>query len=328
MMKIVIYKFIFSILILAPQVFGHGVLKDLDSTIEEIRLRGSVTPDLMARMGDYVGNGGGVVEQDFTNALLNLPLYIEDCLLSLDCELTNKEESDLQKILKTARINSKDSEKLIFLSGENSGKLFYTEGEHKVRLAVTGLTNDAPIFINSDLLYEEVDQRDVPAIDFGQIVTLLIHETGHLSGFKDHHYLDYLGAKVSANMNLNKKQISYTLKNNKELKIDVVNFSSGYTFSTVQMYYLEKSFSLTPDFRKNIQCDDESLFPVGMKLENIHWGREYLNNSNLNIIPFKGWLTITCFDGRGMTWIEERIFEAHIQLNSNATYLLDTILIE
>ncbi|MEH0861002.1 hypothetical protein [Halobacteriovorax sp. DPLXC-1] len=315
MMKIIIYKCIFLILLNTPHAFGY-------------KKPNNVTPDIVARMGDYVGNGGGVVEQDFTNALLNLPLYIEDCLLSLNCELTQQEEIDLKKILNIARLNSKDSEKLIFLSGKDSGKLFYTEGENRVRLAVTGLTNDGPIFINGDLLYEDIDNRDIPAINFGQIVALLIHETGHLTGLENHHYLDYLGAKVSSNMDLNKKRIDYFLSYNKQLSLEVVNFSSGYTFSTIQMYYLDKSFSLTPDFRKKISCEDESLFPVGMKLENIHWGKEYSISPDSSIVPFKGWITITCFDGRGMTWIEERVFEAHLQLSSNATYSIMKMIIE
>ncbi len=160
--------------------------------------------------GGYVGNGGGLVEQNFNYAYTALPKLIDTTLTHKRETLDSAAIGLLNRIKSVARQNSSRPDRLVFLSEKEFPGLFKTgENEHH-RLAVTGNSTTDSIYINLDLLYTQDGQ---PAVDLGLSIAILVHEIGHQLGFSDHQALDILGSHVRASFQSQVKSFQMPFQN-------------------------------------------------------------------------------------------------------------------
>lgn len=144
--------------------------------------------------GDIVGNGGGLAEQNISFALLNLPKIYSLCLSSNFC-LSQKSDRDvLSKIVAHLPTELKNPQPLIFLSGKEHPEIFKINNQ--VKLAVTGNHVGDPIYLNTDLIYQEDQYGQIAPMSIPAAMGILTHELGHHHEIKNHDYLDLLGSRV------------------------------------------------------------------------------------------------------------------------------------
>ncbi|MCE3011957.1 MAG: hypothetical protein LW878_02730, partial [Proteobacteria bacterium] len=121
------------------QVCGNGrcqqvPVRDIIRQIQDERARG----------GDIIGNGGGLGEMNFVYALTNLADFIMDTVRNDG--IVGRDADQLIRIAALARRESRKQDKLVFISGQKNPGIFNIQGE--TRLAVTGDSATAPIFVN------------------------------------------------------------------------------------------------------------------------------------------------------------------------------------
>ncbi|MBK7959821.1 MAG: hypothetical protein IPK04_00470 [Bdellovibrionales bacterium] len=151
--------------------------------------------------GDLAGNGGGIVEQNFQFAHINLPWILTLCLSSRQC-VSGQEKEVLFKIKESLPSELKTKPALIFESGAANPARFNLHGQPRV--AVTGDHVGDPIYLNLDLLYGISSAGKVEVAGVGAAIAILVHELAHHQGTyqsqEDERFLDLLGAKVRAYM--------------------------------------------------------------------------------------------------------------------------------
>lgn len=149
--------------------------------------------------GDQAGNGGGIVEQNFQYAHLNLGWIIRSCLSATRC-VSGSEKTLLEKIALSLPAELKTKPALIFESGSTQPSRFTIGGQPRV--AVTGDHVGDPIYLNLDLLYLSSATGRIEPADVSTAIAILIHELAHHQGSystpADESLLDLLGAKVRA----------------------------------------------------------------------------------------------------------------------------------
>lgn len=149
--------------------------------------------------GDQAGNGGGIVEQNFQYAHLNLDWIVRSCLTAARC-VSGNEKILLEKIQQSLTQELKTKPALIFESGAANPARFTIGGQPRV--AVTGSHVGDPIYLNLDLLYLPSSSGRIEPVDVGTAIAILIHELAHHQGTystpADESFLDLLGAKVRA----------------------------------------------------------------------------------------------------------------------------------
>lgn len=147
-----------------------------------------------ARGGDVVGNGGGVVENNFIYAYKMLPQLLSTCIEKESCYQNAEDREVFKKIKSAVEINLRKSTQDVFdfTSGKNKQGFFVTGASEPHRVAKTCLSTNCPVFINVDLLY----QNSKINLTYPAIAGLLVHEFGHQAGIESHIYLDSLGAKI------------------------------------------------------------------------------------------------------------------------------------
>jgi hypothetical protein len=169
--------------------------------VGDISLAGVVRerPNIRPFGGDLAGNGGGLVEQNFQFAHVNLPWILTICLNSFHC-VSGEEAKVLTKIMESLPTELKTKPALIFESGSTNPTRFNLHGQPRV--AVTGDHIGDPIYLNLDLLYRTSSTGKVEAADVGAAIAILVHELAHHQGIyqsqDDERFLDLLGAKVRA----------------------------------------------------------------------------------------------------------------------------------
>jgi hypothetical protein len=191
--------------------------------------------------GDEVGNGAGLYENRTTYIFQTLNRYINQ---SLKFGEFNQEEL---RILELIQLNIKDIQslsKLVFKSQDDS---FLIDGEF--RLAYTGNKIGASINFNIDKLYL------IPIKELNQVlISILVHEFGHLLGIEDHFYLDHLGNKVSE-YSIQDHSIYYTDIVNKNEYIEVLS-QFDRTKSDIIFYIKDnKVFDIGNLIRDKMLCD-------------------------------------------------------------------------
>lgn len=163
--------------------------------------------------GDEVGNGAGLIENRIINIYHNIDRYIAAALEHGD--FRDSEIEDLSKIL--IHWSTIENETIVQFSEDQS--FFEIDGD--VKIAVTGLELDSPIFLNSTLI------NTLEASEYYEaMVSVLVHELGHKVGILDHNYLDALGSKVSRST-LKSQQFYFLDILNRENFVEVVSFHSS-----------------------------------------------------------------------------------------------------
>ncbi|WP_127718190.1 hypothetical protein [Halobacteriovorax sp. HLS] len=263
--------------------------------------------------GDIVGNGGGLLEQNFYHAYYSVQTAIENCLSNIQC-YTN---SDQKKVLKDInnlfikKIGQKNI--LIFLKNSQTNDFFEDEYDNTQRLAKTGFSYEHPIFIN--LERAESITNNVPAM-----ISILIHELGHQVGIASHGYLDRISAKVrrdwDANWTVSTQEVG-------QRNLDIRLFSTPNNFISAKLSYeLDgKVKSLNSEIFKQLKCNDgESLY--GFYLSNGHWSRPTATR-HFHSVEISYWLDVYCKDTYGSIWAAQKDLTVTFDFHRTMEFVTD-----
>ncbi|EPZ50150.1 hypothetical protein M902_0605 [Bacteriovorax sp. BAL6_X] len=235
--------------------------------------------------GDIVGNGSGLIEQNFTFAYYNLQNAIFNCLGDkYKCQVDSQEESILREINQAFIAKADMKRPLIFVSKEFAGDFFHNKIDITSRIAKTGFSRRAHIFIN---LEESIFiANDIPAM-----ISILIHELGHQIGVISHSFLDQLGTKVRNQWNENWQSFEFEI-NGAPLTLRLLSNANNYISSNLSYTYNGKLEYLGETIYKYLSCGDKE-FVYGFNLNNGHWQRP-IYSDNEAIIRMNFWLDTYC----------------------------------
>ena len=266
-----------------------------------------------SRGGDIIGNGGGIAESNFVHAYARIYKLIDNCLSSNYCTRNEKDFYDLLNIREASANNIRNIDRLIFSSPDKMPEIFYTHDADVVRLAVTGLKATDPIYVNLDLLYTKKNGKEFPALSYGEIVAILIHEMGHNVGIKDHTHLDFLGSLVRDFMEQRFFSEQYHVGNNTNstvFDINLMNFSDEMKISEFWINWKSHSFNITDKVYMGSHCSSGDK-PFSIKYTNYHREKPivtgHLKTQAINI-----WAQLICVDG-AVKRVE--IIDTYIYLN-------------
>lgn len=222
----------------------------------------NINPNLSidsSRRGDVMGNGGGLAEQNIVYAYRNINSFIDICMDSRDCRLTDEERIILGKI-KANMASEYQRGQVVFKSERQEPGTFILMGEPKI--AKTWLHVGAPIYVNKDLLYQTNTAGKIVPLALSQAVALLIHELGHHHNYTDHTKLDLLGVKVSMALgrDLEKARV---LPGYENLQAMVINKMGKTTKPKVLMYVGEQIWDLTKIVTNALHCTSITLPIIG-----------------------------------------------------------------
>ncbi len=286
------------------QVCGNGrcqqvPVREIIRQIQEDRARG----------GDIIGNGGGLGEMNFVYALSNLADFITDTVKNEN--MNGRDADNLLKIAALSRREARKKDKLIFISAQKNPEIFSTHAHEEARLAVTGSSATAPIFVNLDMLYKKIfDMTEVMALP--EMISILVHELGHQVGIEDHAYLDYLGARVRRMVSRDINRISRPL--GEKTKFEFLSFSYwSQNFPKLQLAIEGNLKDFSADLAPLMKCSDGKR-PVSMRMSNQHLAAPVGFNGNW-VVPFRAWIELACFSN-GNVIIEHK------------TLVLDTVISE
>src|SRR5690606_26902362 len=112
--------------------------------------------------GDIVGNGGGLVEQNFQFAYDKAAEFIDQCIKKSSCGVSEDDLEILNEIKLTIISNWGSKDRLKFIPHTFSD-FFHDEKDYEIRIAKTGFDPSFPILINLSLAY----RNESFAYDFG-----------------------------------------------------------------------------------------------------------------------------------------------------------------
>ena len=232
---------------------------------------------------DEVNNGGGAAEGTLTYTFLNVEKYIDLCLSSEICQISDREKDILSQIKKSLEDEYAQEKPLIFMSENNNPGTFIIDGE--IKIAKTGDAVGTPIYFNLDLLYFKNNLGIYESIDIKTAIGIIIHELGHHHNIQDHSFLDALGAKVA--LGLNKHiQVSSFFSFNDQLQVIVLNEKKENSFPQILLRVYDDLIDISDDFKKELKCNFMALpnlidilpgisisfkRPKGAVFHNIHW---------------------------------------------------------
>lgn len=212
----------------------------------KLRIRTLVGDSRMERAGDEVGNGGGLYENRLANTFLQLEDYINSALYF---ENFSPDELDVLLAIKRNYKNILDNTDLFFQSED---EFFSINGNP--RLAMTGSKIGDPIVFNLDKLYDIS-----PEVLKETLITIIIHEAGHLVGYEDHQFLDAIGAKVSRAANANRSIFYFNFADSSKY-IETFNFSEIGISSHINLVYNDSVIDLEPYFNRVSGCNSENHY--------------------------------------------------------------------
>lgn len=243
--------------------------------------------------GSIIGNGAGIVENNFQYAYQNLSLTVSECIDQLKCEMNPSEIKVLKTILQVLQVNKSNEKRLQFVS-EKDYPGFFDTGEGEVhRIAKTGLTPDIPIYVNLDLLYTAEGK---PAFDYSTIVSILTHELGHQAGEENHAKLDILGAKLKR-ISLEKVRSHSAQVGNEMVEVTVLNQSYPFLVSDLSISWQGVGLALlTKDLMKRVSCNHPKDTVAGVEIDNGHFISLSEGNPHQEaFIGFGLWIHLSCY---------------------------------
>jgi hypothetical protein len=244
--------------------------------------------------GSVVGNGAGLVENNFQYSYSMIPALITACLASAQCPLTTAEQSLLKSIREIATENASNRDRLIFVSDADEQGFFDTGVSEKHRIAKTGLTRSDVIYVNTDLLY---DGKGKPRLDYPSIISILIHEIGHQTGEPDHATLDILGGKIRALAYDKTTPYSIQMENGDEIAVTILN--TDLPMRTADFYFSWQgvgSTKATSQITNGLTCSKKNSNLAGIELTN---GAFFLtrpfSNATISDVGFSVWARLFCY---------------------------------
>lgn len=245
--------------------------------------------DLQARggSGDIVGNGGGLVEQNFQYAYDKAADLIDHCSVYKNCDIDAEDLAILEEIKLTIISNWGNKERLKFIPSQFED-FFNDEGDYETRIAKTGFDPSFPILINLNLAY----RNESFTYDFGAMIAIVIHEVGHQIGIIDHGYLDFLGQALRRETIAQQDNFGIKIVNGK-FNIAVLN-SGANKLSKPGLYvsFNNKSIPLLKKVTEEIHCPINSEL-LGFNVENGHFSKPNIILHRV-LLQFQSWLTFFC----------------------------------
>lgn len=244
----------------------------------------------MLRGGELTGNGGGIVEAKFEYHYDRLGKYILHCIRSNSaCSMSEEDVLILENIKNIVAEKRTDPTRLVFMSGNENPKFFEeNKGPWGVRTAKTGNSPSVPIFINTDHLY----LNNIPSLNDDEIITMIIHETGHQANIQDHAYLNRLGSELVKF--LKKKSASVKRKHRNVFhQVDLTNFEASHQDAEATLTYAGEQIDLRPLIKDSLSCPHPDQRVIGFQLTNPFWKRESQKNG-LENFPMGLWAQVNC----------------------------------
>lgn len=226
--------------------------------------------------GDEVG-GGGIAENNILYAFENLDGYIDICLTTPTCSLSQAERQVLNRIRKALPEERKNKQLIQFESESNKPGFFYVDGH--VRIAKTGFKVGSPIYFNRDLLYPNIAQvAGGPSIpipnrpyDIPFATSILVHELGHHQGERDHTYLDALGSKLTSLMQTYSAELDGG-PFQRSLIVTALNYMTPHKGPEILLRDTEKLYAIGDKVEEALQCP-ENVKMHYFQVWNLHWLR-------------------------------------------------------
>ncbi|CBW25637.1 putative exported protein [Halobacteriovorax marinus SJ] len=256
--------------------------------------------------GDIVGNGGGLIEQNFMSAYYNIQSAIQVCLNSYGCVDTEQERLLLREINQVYIEKINQERPILFVSEDIAGDFFKSEDDQTARVAKTGFSPETKIFVN-------LEEATLIANNIPAMLGILVHELGHQAGVASHSFLDQLGAKVR---NLWEDNLSIYRIEMKREELDVQLFASelNYTTSKIQYTYKDETKSINPLIFNKIECGDDEIV-YGFNLSNGHWDRPHQVQTRTRV-RLNFWIDIYCQAIDGEIRSEQRDLNLTFNFNS------------
>lgn len=257
--------------------------------------------------GDIVGNGGGLIEQNFQFAYNSVLSAIDHCMIKLNCQMSPKEKILLMDIKSTYFLKFSETHHFIFLKENEAQSLFSKAVDPSERIAKTGFSHEFPIFIN----LTQIEQNPTLINDLGAQLAIILHELGHQAGYSSHSLLDSISSKVRAAFNYQMTSTSLKVVD-EDLLVNIYN-SSETLETQVSYFYNNQVRFLTYTIQDQLACQ-ESRSPIGYSLSNQHWER--LSQDEEYFLPkLKMWIDIYCEDSTGTIFTRERDIEVNFKIN-------------
>ena len=265
------------------------------------------TSSLVERFGsgDIVGNGAGLLEQNFAHAYYSVQTAIENCLSSGNCFISKEQRSILNEIneLFIKKLNQKNI--LIFVANSDADNFFFDQHDQTERIAKTGFSHEHSIFINLDLAKDL--HSDVPAM-----ISILIHELGHQVGIASHSFLDLLAAKIRRVWEADWKVSTIDI-NQQQLSTRLFSTKNNFINAKLSYVYEGKVKSLNAKIFDLLKCaPQEELY--GFYLSNGHWSRPTSNSSEYRV-RMSYWLDMYCQNQYAEIWPIEQDLEIEFVFN-------------
>lgn len=260
--------------------------------------------------GSVIGNGAGIVENNFQFAYQNLHSTFSECITKATCELTEAETTIVRNMRKVIEINRSNENRFVFISGNPD---FFKTGEgENHRVAKTGLEPETPIYVNLDLLYT-IDGK--PAFDLLAITSILVHELGHQTGETNHAKLDIIGSKIRKNL-LKKVQSHVVHIEADQIEVSIINRTFPFRASDMTIAWQGVgSITVTQMVLESVKCKNPENTLAGIEIVNGHY--TYLKKTN-GFEParfgFGFWAVLNCYSKQNETFQQE---EKQIEIEAN-----------
>lgn len=256
-----------ALMVLSNFIYAADVIKlsKEEKTLLNVEFSEIIAP-LILRFGsgDIVGNGGGLIEQNFLFAYYSLQTAIDNCLTAVECYNTEEEKVLLKEINQIFIEKLVNKTPLIFIKNSDTNNFFFDKYDQTQRIAKTGFSKKFPIFINLDATDEIVN--DIPTM-----IGIIVHELGHQIGIVNHSYLDKLGARVRKMWGAN-WVVSDVDVSSKKLFVRLYNTRMNSINSKLSYEFDGKIKSLNSLIFRNIACEKGDRL-YGFSLSNGHWKR-------------------------------------------------------
>lgn len=254
--------------------------------------------------GSVIGNGAGLVENNFQFAYQNLLTTFSECITLAKCELTEAETDIVRNMRKVIELNRSNENRLVFLSEKDHPGFFNTGLGEEHRIAKTGLDADTPIYVNLDLLYT-ADGK--PAFDYATITSVLVHELGHQTGETNHAKLDIIGAKIKKTI-LKNTQNHIVQLNEEQIEVSVINRQFPFRTSDLVIAWQNVgAITGTQPILEKVKCNNSQESLAGLELLNGHY--TYLKKPTPEKAAHFGfgfWAVLTCYSDEKESFHQEQ----------------------
>ncbi len=262
----------------------------------------------LAGGASVIGNGAGIVENNIQFSYSSLPDLVKECLRTNRCEISATEARTLSRILTVLSINASNADRILFVSEKENPGFFDTGVNEKHRIAKTGLTPKDPIYINTDLLYNEKGQ---PNIDLPTITSILLHEVGHQSGEQSHAILDIIGSKLKKMISHKMDIHSIVLSDDSYLEVTIINHKFPFLISDLMVSWQGiGTKNLSQAINTSIKCTEGDL--SGLEVFNGHFTSISISDIDKKV-GFGIWINLSCYsEAQNKNLVETKSMELEI----------------